>query len=308
MSAVRRAADEYLQMRRALGYKLETQGWLLRRFVDYLEETGAETITIEHAVAWATQPANADAAYWSNRLSAVRQFARYLQTIDPACEVPPARLLPYRPQRAIPYLYKPEEITTLMHAAGGLSRPLQAATYQTLIGLLAVSGLRVGEAIRLNRSDVNAGDRLVRVINTKFGKSREVALQDSAIDALGAYGRLRDRLCPQPRCEAFFVSTAGTRLHAANINRTFSQLVHTVGLRPRSRRCRPRVHDLRHGLAVNTLLDWYRDDCDVQARLPRLSTYMGHTEPSSTFWYLTATPELLALAAERLDPIVKGLA
>ncbi|MGO9751763.1 MAG: tyrosine-type recombinase/integrase, partial [Solirubrobacteraceae bacterium] len=144
-----------------------------------------------------------------------------------------------------------------------LPRPLQAASYQTLIGLLAVSGLRVGEAIRLNRDDVDARDQLVRIINTKFGKSREVALHLSAMNALSAYGQLRDQLSPRPRCEAFFVSTAGTRLHAANINRTFIGLVRAVGLKPRSTRCRPRVHDLRHGLAVNTLLDWYRAGIDV---------------------------------------------
>ncbi|MGO9793631.1 MAG: tyrosine-type recombinase/integrase [Solirubrobacteraceae bacterium] len=263
MSAVRRASEEYLQMRRALGYKLEIQGWLLGGFVPYLEQIGAETVTIEHALRWATQPAGADPAYWSNRLSAVRQFARYLQTFDPRCEVPAPRLLPYRPRRATPYPYQPEQIVALMRAAGRLPRPLQAASYQTLIGLLAVSGLRVGEAIRLNRDDVDARDQLVRIINTKFGKSREVALHLSAMNALSAYGQLRDQLSPRPRCEAFFVSTAGTRLHAANINRTFIGLVRAVGLKPRSTRCRPRVHDLRHGLAVNTLLDWYRAGIDV---------------------------------------------
>jgi integrase len=306
VSALRRAAEDYLQMRRALGYKLESQGQLLSAFVSYLEQAHAVTITIELAVAWATEPAEADPVWWSKRLSVARQFAGYLQTIDPACEVPPARLLPYRVRRATPYLYTPGEVGALMRAADGLRLPLQAITYRTLIGLLAVSGLRVGEAIGLDRGDVDDRDGLVRVIKSKFGKSREVPLDTSAMRALGAYSQRRDRLCPRPVCEAFFLSTAGTRLHAANVRRVFSRLVRAVGLKPRSARCRPRLHDLRHRFAVNTLLDWHRAGVDVQARLPWLATYMGHTEPANTFWYLTATPELLGLVAERLEPALEG--
>lgn len=307
MSSLRRAAEDYLQMRRALGYKLRTTGWLLPGFVSYLEERDASTVTVEHALAWATQPAGADSGWWSYRLSVVRQFALHLQTIDPACEVPPAWLLPRRPRRAVPYLYSPEEIRALMRAAGERRPPLTAATYQTLFGLLAVTGLRVGEAIRLDRGDVDAEQQLLRIIKTKFGKSREVALHESAMQALTSYGRLRDQLCPRPRCDAFFVSRVGTRLRPATIHRTFKRLVRVVGLQPRSARCRPRVHDLRHGFAVSTLLDWYRAGVDAQARLPLLSTYMGHTDPSSGYWYLTAAPELLLLAAKRLEPTLEGL-
>jgi integrase len=302
---LRSAVEDYLRMRRALGYKLESPGRQLGQFVAYLEQTGAKTVTIENAVAWATLPAQADPCYWSERLSVVRQFARHLQTIDPACEVPPARLLPYRSKRAIPYPYTPEEIAALMRAAARLPSPLMAATYPTLFGLLAVSGLRVGEAIGLDRDDIDARHGLLRVINSKFGKSREVPLHASAMRALDAYSRRRDQLCPQPASEAFFVSTASTRLQGPHIHRVFSQLKRTVGLEPRSPRCRPRLHDLRHRFAVNTLIDWYRQDVDVQARLPRLSTYMGHAEPSDTYWYLTAAPELLGLAARRLEPTIE---
>jgi integrase/recombinase XerD len=306
MNALRSAAKDYLQLRRALGYKLEVQGWMLRGFADYLERIGARTVTIEHAVGWATQPADADPSYWSDRLSAARQFARYLQTIDPACEVPPAGLLPCRRRRAIPYLYTPEEITALMRAAGELRGPLHAATYQTLVGLMAVTGIRLGEAIRLDRDDVDAGHRLLRIIDSKFGKSREVALHESAMNALAAYSRLRGELCPRPRSEAFFVSTAGTRLFASCVHRVFARLVRIVGLEPRSPRCRPRPHDLRHSFAVRTLLDWYAANADVQPRLPSLSTYMGHVNPASTYYYLTAAPVLLALAARRLEPPHEG--
>jgi integrase len=291
-------------MRRALGYKLEGPGRQLERFVSYLEQTGAQTVTIENAVAWATLPAGADPGYWAERLSVVRQFARHLQTIDPTCEVPPARLLPYRTRRMIPYPYTPEEIVALMRAAGELRPPLMAATYQTLLGLLAASGLRIGEAIRLNREDVDARHGLVRVLNSKFGKSREVPLDESVMRALDAYRRRRDQLCPRPASEAFLVSTVGTRLHRANVERTFIKLRRQLGLKPRSPRCRPRLHDLRHRFAVNSLIDWYRQGVDAQARLPVLSTYLGHVEPRDTYWYLTAAPELLELAARRLEPTI----
>ena len=246
MSPLCRAAEDYLQMRRALGYKLESHGQLLAGFISYLERARAATVTIELAVAWATEPAGTDPVWWSKRLSVARQFARYLQTIDPACEVPPARLLPYRVRRATPYLYTPAEIAALMRAAGELTIPLQAATYQTLLGLLAVTGMRVGEAIRLDRDDIDADHQLVRIINTKFNKSREVPLHTSAMRAMDAYRQRRQQLSPRPGCQAFFVSTAGTRLHAANVRRVFTRLVGIVGLTPRSARCRPRLHDLRH--------------------------------------------------------------
>lgn len=305
MSRLREAAEDYLAMRRALGYKLETQGQLLAGFVGSLERAGAATVTIELAVAWATQPVDADPVWWSKRLSVVRGFARYLQTIDPATEVPPAQLLPYRCRRATPYLYTPAEVAALMAAAGRLASPLKAATYQTLIGLLAVSGLRVGEAIRLDRDDVDGRHGLLRIIKSKFGKSRELPLHPSTVQALHAYARQRDRLYPQASSPSFFVSTAGTRLLAANVRGTFARLVRAAGLKPRSPRCRPRLHDLRHSFAVASLLDWYRAGVDVQARLPLLSTYLGHVEPGSTYWYLSAAPELLALAARRLEQTVE---
>jgi len=301
MSALREAAHDYLALRRALGYKLESQEPLLAGFVCYLEQAGAATVTIELAVAWATQPTDADPVWWSKRLSVARGFARYLQTVDPATEVPPAQLLPYRCRRATPYLYAPAEIAALMAAAGGLASPLKAATYQTLIGLLAVSGMRVGEAIRLDRDDVDFEHGLLRIIKSKFGKSRELPLHPSTVRALEAYARQRDRLCPKASSPSFFVSTAGTRLWAANVRGAFARLARTVGLEPRSPRCRPRLHDLRHSFAVASLLDWYRAGVDVQTRLPLLSTYMGHVEPAATYWYLQAAPELLALAARRLE-------
>jgi integrase/recombinase XerD len=301
VSTLAAAAHDYLRVRRALGYKLERQGRQLLHFVAYLDAVGATTVTIEHAIAWATLPAGATGGYWSDRLSVVRQFARYLQTIDPACEVLAKGLLPYRRERPIPFLFTPADIERVMRAAGELRGELHVATTQSLIGLMAVTGIRVGEAIGLGRDDVDRGGRLIRVIDGKFGKSREVAVHDTTIAALDGYAELRDRVCPRPRCETFFVSRNGTRLRYQCVRRVFMRLVRAAGLEDRSPRRRPRPHSLRHSFAVNTLRDWYADDVDVQARLPLLTTHLGHVTPASTCYYLTAAPDLLALAARRLE-------
>jgi len=301
MSKLRHTLDDYLAMRRSLGYKLERAGRLLADFVCHLEAAGADTITIDAALSWAKRPANANPSWWGHRLSVVRVFARHLHAIDPVHEVPPAGLLPAKNDRATPYLYASADIVGLMAAARGLRSKLRAATFETLVGLLAVTGLRIGEALRLDRGDVDMQEGVLQIRNTKFGKSREVPLHTSTVEALAVYARHRNRLCPRPTDTAFFVSTVGTRLLYCNVHATWLNLVRRAGLEPRSAFCRPRPHDLRHSFAVRTLLNWYRDGADVQARMPALSTYLGHVRPGNTYWYLSAAPELLNLVVARLD-------
>jgi integrase len=301
MNELRPALQDYLGVRRALGYKLNNADRLLGQFVSYCEQSSISTVTTDAAVAWATLPIGADPSWWGQRLSTVRCFAAWLQTLDPATEVPPRDILAGRPRRAVPYLYSDAEVVALMAAARGLRTPLQRCTYDTLVGLLAVTGMRAGEAIRLDRADVCLDLGLVRVLDSKFNKSREVPLHLSAVDALRRFAQLRDRLCPEPGSEAFFLSTTGSRLCSSRVRSTFRRLVRDAGLTPRSSRCRPRIHDLRHTLAVNTLLGFYRDGLEVQARLPLLSTWLGHVKPESTYWYLSAVPELLGLASHRLE-------
>jgi integrase len=307
MSNLRQALDDYLALRRSLGYKLERAGRLLADFIGHLLTAGTDTITIDAALSWAMQPCDADPSWWAHRLSAVRGFARHLHALDPVHEVPPAGLLPHKTVRATPYLYADTDVVALMAAAGGLRSALRAATFETLVGLLAVTGLRIGEALRLDRSDVDLDQAVLQIHNSKFGKSREVPLHPSTVEALAAYARQRDRLCRRPICPAFFISTAGTRLLYCNVHLTWLDLVRRAGLEPRSAWCRPRPHDLRHSFAVRTLLRWYRDGADVQARMPALSTYLGHVHPASTYWYLSGAPELLRLAAARLDAESGGL-
>lgn len=300
MSPLRRALADYLAVRRSLGYKLARPEKLLGQFITYLEGAGAQTVTTGHALAWATLPGG-NQSWHALRLSTVRGFAAYLRTIDPLAEMPPPDLVPWRPCRATPYLYSGADIAALIAAAASLRFPLRVATYQTLIGLLAVTGMRVGEAISLDRSDLDLADGVLTVRESKFGKSRLVPLHPTTADALRCYLRLRDRLHPQPSTPAGFISAVGTRLMYCNVQWTFARLAHRAGLRPRSASCRPRIHDLRHSFAVASLLDAYSSGQDGQARLTLLATYLGHVDPSTTYWYLSAAPELLALAGQRLE-------
>ena len=301
MSDLRVELDRYLAIRRSLGFKLRRPELLLGDFLRHLEVNGSHTITTENAFAWATMPASASTDWWGQRLSVVRAFARHLHAIDPAHEVPPAGLLPAKTHRATPYLYSDADIAALMAAARQLRSPLRAATFETLVGLLAVTGLRIGEALRLDRDDVDLVTGVLRVRDSRFGKSREVPLHASTVDALAAHTRVRDRLWPRPVDPSFFVSTAGTRLLYCGAHLAWLDLVRRAGLEPRSAKCRPRPHDIRHSFAVRTLLGWYRDGANVAACMPLLSTYLGHVHPANTYWYLSAAPELLSLVAARLD-------
>jgi len=302
MSELRDALDGYLALRRGMGFKLERPGQLLADFVSFAERAGAPTVTTELALAWATAPAGADPGWWRGRLAAIRPFARYLSALIPGTEVPPAGVLPGPvSRRAAPYLYSLAEITALMTAAAAIRTPLRAATYQTLTGLLAVTGMRAGEAIRLDQPDVDLRTGLLTIRQSKFGKSRQLPLHATTVAALAGYVALRDRQHPRPATPAFFVSLTGTRLIYKNVHYTFHRLTQAAGLAPRSPRCRPRIHDLRHSFAVAALLGWHQDGGDIAARLPLLSAWLGHADPASTYWYLTGTPELLALAGQRLE-------
>lgn len=306
MSELHRAVEEYLTLRRALGFKLERDGRFLLDFAGFCARRGELSITVAAALDWATSPQGADPAWWGARLAAVRMFARWRAAFDPATEVPPAALLPPRSRRAEPYPYSHADIAALLERARAIRSPLRAATYETLIGLLAVSGMRVGEAISLDRDDVNLNEGVLRLRHAKFGKSRLVMCHPSTAEALRAYERVRDAHWPAPKTPAFFVSVTGTRLIYKNVHQCFHRLVGEAGLAPFSRRCRPRIHDLRHRFALVTLLGWYRDGTDVGQRLPSLSAYLGHVTPQDTYWYLRAAPELLALAAERLERLPGG--
>lgn len=299
MTALRSALAAYLRTRRALGFRSKREGELLPQFVAYLDEHGSSCVTTAAAIAWAAQPRDAAPAWWTQRLILVRGFAKYLQTIEPRTEIPSIDHLPHRRTRFTPYVYTTEDITALLAAADTLRSPLKTATYRTLLGLLAATGMRVGEAVALDERDVDRRRAVLVIRKTKFGKSREVPLHASTVEALDRYRHVRDRLAPRRSSSSFFSSTVGSRLIYNNVHETFLQLVYAAGLG--KRRPRPTIHDLRHTFAIQTVLGWYREGADVEARLPILSTYLGHVGPSSTYWYLTAVPELLEAATVRLE-------
>lgn len=297
---LRSAVVDYLAVRRALGFKLTRDGLLLDQFVSFCQDQGADRVTSELALAWVNAPREASPSWLAMRLSVVRGFAAWLQASEPTTEVPPLGWLPPR-RRTNPYLYSDAEIAALLAVARRARWPLSAATYEALIGLLVVTGLRVGEAIRLDRADVSFAEGVLTIRNSKFGQSRQVPIHPSTVTALRDYLARRAALSPIPGEPGLFVHPAGNRITYPSVQQMFHILVRRAGLVPRSPHCRPTIHGLRHSFAVNTLVRWYRDGADVQARLPLLSTWLGHTDPKWTYWYLSATPELLTLAGERLE-------
>jgi len=309
MNTLRQAVREYLEMRRGLGFKLHDAGRLLLKFVTFMDQHHTSFITSQLALAWAQQPSNVQPVEWAHRLSLVRVFARHRSATDPRTEIPPDGLLPYRPKRARPYLYSDQEIRALLRAALALpSRDgLRPWTYYCLLGLLSVSGLRLGEVQNLELQDVDLRAALLTIRSSKFGKSRLVPLHPSTRDALADYLRRRHRRwATRPVSSYVFVSNRGTRLGRAAIHLTFYELSRQIGLRGPSDHHGPRLHDLRHRFAVRTLLRWYRAGKDPERELPILSAYLGHVHVSDTFWYLSAWPELMREAMSRLERCWEG--
>lgn len=303
MNTLREAINDYLAMRRGLGFKLVQMECWLRDFAAFMEAQSALCVTIELALQWAIQPADGHPSCWAKRLTAVRCFARHRSATDPRTEIPVWGLLPYGPKRAKPYLYTEQEIGQLMQAAKALppSNGLHGWTYYCLFGLLAVTGLRISEALALKRRDVELQRGLLTIRGAKFNKSRLVPLHPSTAEALSQYAKRRDAYLVHPRTANFLVSEHGRALKASTVRQTFCELSRQIGLRRPEARTGPRLHDFRHRLAMETLLRWYRSGEDVEQRIPVLSTFLGHARASDTYWYLSACPELMGHAARRLE-------
>jgi integrase len=306
MTTLREALGDYLRVRRGLGFALREEGRILEGFVEFTERAATERITTKLALMWATST-RAHPHWHRRRLGLVRGFARYVATLDPATEVPSKDLLPAHRPRVPPYIYSPAEIRALITAAGRLTPALRGLRHQTLIGLLASTGLRPGEALALDRQDVDLEHGALHVRAAKHNKQREVPLHPTTTTALRNYARARDQRFPEPSTPAFFIGARGRRVPRGELNRTFTQLIGEVGLDGRGARKRPRPHDVRHSFAVHTLIDWYRAGEEVDRKLPLLSTYLGHVNPSSTYWYMEAVPELLELISARLEGLPEAL-
>jgi integrase/recombinase XerD len=311
MNTLRQAVQEYLAMRRSLGFKLQRAGPALLDFVSFLEQHGASYITLRLALAWATLPLGGQPdTRAAQRLSFVRLFARYRSATDRRTEIPPPGMLPFRPKRAQPYLYSEQEIQQLLRAT--LDRPLSPRhrkrcallpwVYYCLFGLLSVSGLRLGEARNLRLQDVDLKAGVLTICGAKFGKDRLVPLHASTCRVLADYLVRRQRhWARRPVSSYLFVSSWGNRLDSGQIHRAFYAASRQIGLRGASDSHGPRLHDLRHRFATTTLLNWYRSHQEPERCLPLLSAFLGHVHVSDTQWYLSASPELMREAMSRLE-------
>ena len=321
MNPLGRAVEGYLQLQRGLGFKMDRNETRLRQFLGFMAAKKASRITTALALEFATQVPALDPKTQAHRLSVVRALARYQLASDPTTEIPPVGLLPVRTRRRQPYLYSPAEVLRLLEGAmnyrlwnrfpGPWWGHFQAWTYHCIFGLLAVTGMRLGEVLNLQAQDIDWTGAVLTVRKAKFGKSRLVPLHPSTLQALKTFVQHRDRFFArrQPRCALshFFVTSCGTRLRVTQVNRVFLRLSRQIGLRAPGARHGPRIHDLRHRFAIETLQRWYRSGQEVERLLPVLSTYLGHTHITGTYWYLTSTPALMHAAGARLEQRWKGL-
>ena len=305
MNALGDRLRDYLALRRGLGFRLVEAECYLVNFCAFMEQQGATVLTSSLALRWAMTPSNARPTTWAGRLTVIRQFARYLKGFEPATEIPGTRLLPFRPKRCQPYLYSEEEIKALMAAAQSLPsrQALKPHTVSTLIGLLAVTGMRVSEALGMHRQDVDLETGVITIRGSKFSKSRLVALHPSTVRALKEYAARRDVCLARCRsCGPYFLPTGrGVKFAVSQFHLAFDAVSRTVGLRTPQMRRGPRLHDLRHRFATETLLRWSRAGGQIEREMPTLSTYLGHSNIADTYWYLSAHPELLKHAALRLE-------
>jgi integrase/recombinase XerD len=304
VNELQQALSDYIAIRRGLGFQFRLPASCLHDFVGFLKAEGASYITTELAVRWATQPEKVQPSTWVWRLGMVRRFAKWHQAMDPRTEVPPESILCHRYQRKTPHIYSDEEVTHLLRRAEQLpsSNGLRAHTYTTLFGLLAVSGMRINEALGLDRQDVDLHHGILTIRRTKFGKSRHVPVHPSTVLVLRKYAENRECILPTTRTPAFFISERGTRITDCMARYTFAKISQQLGLRPKAtgHGRGPRLLDMRHRFAARTLINWYRAGLDVERELPKLATYLGHVHINETYWYLEAVPELLQLATDRL--------
>ncbi len=305
MKRLTMAVRDYLDLRESLGYRgtIDDQ-FRLKEFVRFMQASKTETITTDLAIAFAKQNPAANPAHWGSRYAVIRRFAQYWSTIDIASVVPPQGILPTKFHRPKPHIYSPNELRDILKEARHLNsrrNGFRGLTYQTLFGLLAATGMRHGEALRLNRDDIDFSENLIKISETKFGKSRLIPVHSSTIQNLKRYATARDQLVAAKTTPAFFVSEQDTRLTKWAVRHTFVSLTIKIGIRDPLAIFGPRIHDFRHTFAVTVITNWYRNGQNVERKLPLLSGYLGHVHPSDTYWYLSATPELMKFVGLRLE-------
>ena len=309
MKSLREMAQEYIDLRRALGYKLVDAESLLKDFASFMERENAPYITAKLALLWAMERKNVLPSQWSARLSVIRRFAQHMKAIDSENEIPPYGLLPHKYHRRNPHIYNEKEVLRLLQACKSFTsgNGLRRHTFYTVFGLLAVTGMRISEVTALSREDVDLAQGIITIRLTKFRKSRLIPLHKSTLRVLREYALRRDQIYPAVIISNFFLSDQGTCLTDFAVRCAFIRLSHRIGFRKPTDSLGPRIHDFRHSFAVKTIIKWYREGVNVENYIPLLSTYLGHTKPSDTYWYLSSVPELIGLAAARLEKHLGGL-
>ncbi len=297
-------AKKYLAYRRALGFSLDATGGVLLDFARFADEIGHDgPLTTGLILGWATGSERHSVRYRAARLSIARGFARYLAMQDGQSEVPDMRLLASCFRREQPHIYTDVQLRQLLTAAAALDPVyvLRPHTYAALFGLLASTGLRVSEALALQREDVDLEAGLLLVRETKFRKSRLVPMHATVVQALRRFSARRDRETSSRAAPSFFVGAQGRPLPYSTVRCTFRRICRELGWRSNGTLPRPRIHDLRHTFACRRLLRWYRERVDVDRAIAALSTYLGHAKVTDTFWYLSGTGELLSVVGERFE-------
>jgi len=298
MTTLWQRLDEYLALRRSLGYELRKEGVRLPKFLSFMESRNADRISTSLAIEWATQTVRTSR---TERMTMVRGFAKYMAAFDALTEVPPDTLFPRTHIRPHPYIYSDDEVRRLMRAASAHKADRPLGTYYCLLGLLAVTGLRSGEALALRMEDIDLANGVLTVRGTKFGKSRLVPIHRTTAAKLKAYIERRNALEVPELSPYLFVNRTGRRLCRRRTYYVFADLLASAGIRKLKSGRRPRLHDFRHRFAVRTLIDWYRAGQNVEQRLPALTTFLGHVSVEDTYWYLTEYPELMNRAVQRLN-------
>ena len=303
--------ENYLVIRRTLGYDLSFQERVLRRFTGFADAQGADHVTVNLFLAWKEHFGSANQQTWSHRLSMVRVFATWLQSVDPRNEVPPQSLILGKYRRTHPYIYTSREIEKIVTEAAKLPSPygLRGWTYATLFGLIAVTGLRIREAIGLDDTEVDLDEAVLLIRSAKNQSIRLLPISSSTASRLKSYRIVRNRILYS--CDpAFFMHERGRRLTDCCVRYNFARICQRIGLRDQQRFHKhgqgPRIHDLRHSFAVRTIMDWYQKGLDPDREMIKLSTYLGHTKPKNTYWYIEAVPELLGAALERAELSING--
>lgn len=308
MKSLKQSVNDYLNLRWNLGFKSRETSSILNHFVDFMKHKKAKHISNELSLSFATMNPNCALGTCERRLSVVRQFAMYLSASDPKTEVPPNHLLPSIRKRRLPYIYSDLEIMKLLHCSDdGTRSKLDQYSFYTLFGLLAVTGMRLGEALRLDRSDVDTSNRTITIRQSKFGKSRYIPIHRTTADALKAYSGHRDSFLSEPKSSQFLIGHHGFGISERTIRQIFYRRLKRIGINNKTGNQLPRISDLRHSFSVKTLLNWYQNGVrNIDHLIPLLSTYLGHVKPTNTYWYITGTPELLKFAVTRLKMRQKG--